>query len=307
LKRIPEICNPQRILEYIGGQLVLAGIPAGLILLWAGYKQIAVNPWQRALKFQLWGTYAFFLLSSFKGRTEPNWTIANTIPLAILSYQYLENNNRLTVWLYRLLPVSLLAIAVIRLHYGTDLSKKYLGITSETQHWKAWADTIQQYAGKRPVVFLSSYQKASEYTFYTGNKAFSTSEVELRKSQYNLFTIEEELQNQEVFVCTYWGLRPERTKAAYHIKTEPTEFDGFVVDSFMSWIKVRIEPLTKKVVLKSGQQLALPVKVVSPYKNHPPPNNRSRLTYRIYAEKREKLGDYDTGVLLDSAFATRKP
>jgi hypothetical protein len=303
-ERVPEIYSWLRVTDYLGGQLLLAGIPTGLLLLYACIKQSSGSKFERALKFQLWGTYLFFFVSSFKGRTEANWTIANTIPLAVLSYRYFENNNRLSKWLYRLLPISVLAILFIRVHYGTDLTKRYLHVPSETQHWKAWADTIAQYAGDRPVVFLSSYQKASLYSFYAGKTGFSTTEVRIRKSQYNLMAIEDSIQNKQVFVCTYWGLWPERAISMHHIKTENTDFDGFVVDSFMSWMKVVITPLEKTLTVSRGEEAVLNVKVVSPYPNHPPPNNRSRLTYRIYkVGKWEKLSDNETGILLAEAFA----
>ncbi len=305
-ERVVEIYTPLRILEYIGGQLALAGIPTGALLLYACVKQPGDTKFYRGLKFQLWGTFIFFLISSFKNRAEPNWTIANLIPLTILSYRYLENNNRLSVWLYRALPVSILAIAVIRLHFGTDLSRKYLGLHIQTQYWNDWADTVKQHAGDRTVVFLSSYQMASEYMFYSGKKAFSTSETGLRKSQFNLLNTEEEIQNKQVYLCAYWNFIADRTVEKEHIKTEITEFDGLVVDSFLSWIKVKIEPLKKNVALKSGEDFVLPVKVFSPYTNHPPPNANSRLTYRIYQNQIEVVGDYETGISLASAFANKQ-
>ncbi len=303
-ERAREIYSLLRVTDYLGGQLLLAGIPAGLLLLYACIKQPTENKFQRVLKFQLWGTYGFFLLSSFKGRTEPNWTITNVIPLALLSYRFLENNHRLKVWLYRLLPISLLAFAAIRVHYGTDLTKKYLHIPSETQHWKEWADTIESYAGDLPVVFLSSYQKASTYSFYSGKTGFTTTEVELRKSEYNLLTIEEELQNKQVFVCTNWGLWPERNRVHYSIKTEPIEFDGFVVDSFMSWMKISIQPVQHSFSVKPNEGFFIDVKVSSGYANHPPPNKGSHLSYRIYNDEQKKMGDINTGILLADVFAT---
>ncbi len=305
-ERSREVYSWMRTTDYIGGQLLLAGIPAGLLLLYAIVKQKAQNKFERALQFQLWGTYLFFLVTSFKGRTEANWTVTNIVPLTILSYRFLENHSTAARWLYTLLPVSILVFLGIRLHYGTDLTKKYFGIQSETQGWKAWADTVSLYAGKRPVVFLSSYQKASKYSFYTGNTALSTTEVEMRKSQYNLLSIEEEVQNKEVFVCTYWGFRPDRAKNSYQIKTTATDFDGFVVDSFLSWNKISIRPLQHSFETEREGEISVPVKVVSPYSNHPAPNEGSRITYRIYKSDKIKLGDNETGIALAEALASNE-
>lgn len=301
-ERTREVYSWMRTSEYVGGQLLLAGIPAGLLLLYAAIRYKAKNKFQRALQFQLWGTYLFFLISSFKGRTEANWTIVNVIPLTVLSYRYFEVNPKPARWLLFLLPVSLLSIMTLRIHYGTSLTKTYLGIQSETQHWKEWAETIAAHAGNRPVVFLSSYQKASKYTFYTGKTAFSTTEVEMRKSQFNLLPIEDEIQNREVYVCTYWGFEPYGAKAHDRLITRATNFDGFVVDSFMSWYKMVITPLEKSYSVARGAEIVIPISIVLPYINHPLPNERSRFTYRIYQGK-EKLGDYETGNLLLPALA----
>lgn len=299
--RVPEVYSPLRIADYIGGQLLLAGIPTGLLLWYALFKNKAEDKFGRALKFQFAGTFLFFLLASFKGRTEANWTVTNLIPLTVLSYGYLENEAKLTRWLYRLLPVSILAIFLIRVHYGTDLAQQYLNVPCETQHWKDWADTLQQYAGDRPVVFLCSYQKASKYAFYTGKKSFSTTEVGQRRSQFNLWNTEEELQNNQVYVCTNWGLFPQRAITNTHIKTTAVEFDGFVVDSFLSWNKVVLEPLQKQFTAKPGAEIEIPVRITSPYAVHPAPNKDSRLTYRFYGSDKLKLGDIETGLQLIEA------
>ncbi|HLP21797.1 MAG TPA: glycosyltransferase family 39 protein [Chitinophagales bacterium] len=304
-ERSREVYSWMRTTDYVAGQLILAGIPAGLLLLYAAVKYKAKNKFQRALQFQLWGTYLFFLISSFKGRTEANWTIANVIPLTILCYRFFEVNPKPARWLLFLLPVSLLSIIGLRVHYGTSFTKNYLGIQSETQHWKEWADTIAVHAVNRPVVFLSSYQKASKYTFYTGKTAFSTTEVEMRRSQYNLLNIEDDIQNKEVYVCTYWGFMPDGAKTHDKLITRATNFDGFVVDSFLSWYKVVITPFKKAYTATTGSEIVVPVKVVSPYKDHPLPNEYSRLTYRIY-EGKTKLGDYETDILLEPVLATRQ-
>ncbi len=300
-ERPREVYSPLRIADYIGGQLLLAGIPTGIILLYSLLKQKTENKFERALRFQFLGTFFFFLFASFKGRTETNWTVTNIIPLTILSYRFLDNNLKLTKWLYRFLPVSIIAIAFIRIHYATDLAQQYLKVSCETQHWKEWADSIKTHAGDRPVVFLSSYQKASKYAFYSGNTSFTTTEVGQRRSQFNLWNTEEELQNKEVYVCTYWSFQPQRAISSNHIKTKATEFDGFVVDSFLSWNKVVIEPLQKSFEAKAGEELTIPVSLKSPYTSHPLPDKHSRLTYRFYGSDKLKLGDIETGILLQDA------
>src|SRR6266498_4226721 len=72
-------------LEYIGGQILLAGPLAGIILLPAAFLYRTKNIFEKSLKFTLAGIYIFFLLSSFRGKVEANWTSPAIVPLIILS------------------------------------------------------------------------------------------------------------------------------------------------------------------------------------------------------------------------------
>lgn len=292
--------------EYVGGQLLMAGVPAGLLLLYACFRYETENKFERALKFQLWGVYLFFLLSTIKGKTEAHWTAVNIIPITYFSYYFIQGHAKAKLWLYRLLPASIIAILIIRLHFGTDLTRKYLHVPSETQHWKQWAQTIAADAGSLPVVFFSNYSKAAKYSFYSGNKSFSLTEVMMRKNQYNLLPIEEELQNERVYVCSFWGFHPTHAIYCKHFETPATNFDGCVTDSFLSWIKVEIEPQLYKYKAQHGSQIIIPVRVTSPYKNHPPPNQLSRITYQVYGSDKLKRYENETDVLLGDAFTSGK-
>lgn len=290
--------------DYVGGQILFAGLPCGMIFLYALWKQKTENKFQRALKFQFWGVNIFFLLSTFKGKTEANWASVNLIPLIILGYTFLENNLNLSRWVYRLLPLSILSILIVRIHFATDWSKKYFGVNCETQHWEDWAQTVSKEAGDLPLVFFSSYQKASKYTFYTGKKSFSFPEVGMRKSQFNLWDMEEELQNKKVYCYNYW-FRPTHSIDCRKIKTDADEYDGCVTDSFLSWVKISVKPEKNFYEIKRGENISVPVQVTSPYLSHPSPNQFSRITYQVYGSDKKKRSDNETGILLNDALSQK--
>ncbi len=75
--------------EYILGQLLLAGPVAGFILLPAAWRYKPKNETEKALRFTMIGIYGFFLLSSFRGRVEGNWTSPAIVPLIVLAHQFL--------------------------------------------------------------------------------------------------------------------------------------------------------------------------------------------------------------------------
>ena len=51
------------------------------------------------MKFNYYGFFGFFLLSSFKGHVEPHWTAIGFIPLIILSYHSMESNQKAIKWM----------------------------------------------------------------------------------------------------------------------------------------------------------------------------------------------------------------
>jgi hypothetical protein len=70
----------------------------------------------------------------------------------------------------------------------------------ETQGWPAFTRQVEERAGDRPVVFVSSYQNASIYRFYSGREAFSFNGYLYRGNQFDLSGLEKTLQNRDVLV-----------------------------------------------------------------------------------------------------------
>jgi hypothetical protein len=159
--------------DYVVGQLLIAGPLVGGLVIWGALKQKPSDQTQRAMKWSLVFVYLLFLISSFRSRTEANWTIPLLVPLLVLSYHYIEMSKVLTKWVYRLLPVSLLLVLVVRLFMIIDEPFIKNLPKDEFHNNKAWAMGIKEKAGGLPVVFTNSYQRASKYWFYTGDTSFS--------------------------------------------------------------------------------------------------------------------------------------
>ena len=72
------------IADYIGGQLLVFGPLIGFLLLAAAFRFRSADPFDRTMKWVLWGVLGFFLYQSFSQRTEANWTATAIIPLVYL-------------------------------------------------------------------------------------------------------------------------------------------------------------------------------------------------------------------------------
>ena len=125
------------------------------------------------MKWSLGFVYVLFLISSFKSRTEANWTVPLLVPLIVLAYHHLESNRKFQKWIYGVLPVSVLLILLVRVFMILDTPLIEKLPKDEFHYNKSWTSAIKEKSSGLPVVFTNSYQRASKYWFYTGDTAFS--------------------------------------------------------------------------------------------------------------------------------------
>jgi hypothetical protein len=187
-------------IEFILSQLLLAGPIIGWLLLWSSFKYKPGNGIERALKYTLVGFYAFFMLSTFKGRVEANWTIPAFISIMILSYEYLKDRPQIADWLYKAVPVTLLLAFIVRGYMMLDVTPALKTQKAEFHGSKIWADSVRNQANGLPVVFLNSYQWASKHWFYAGTPALGMNTPYYRRNNYNFWPIEDLFFGRTVYV-----------------------------------------------------------------------------------------------------------
>jgi len=154
------------------------------------------------------GCYVFFLLMTVQGRVEANWTAPVLVPLVVLSHAYCNSRPAWRKWLFRLAPVTLICVLILRVYLLLDVATPGPVAKLDEVHGNpAMAAAIQNKAKGHPVIFLDSYQKASKYWFYTGQSSFSLNTVHYRRNNYNLWPLEDSLYNKPVYVVgRYDGL-----------------------------------------------------------------------------------------------------
>ncbi len=245
--------NPYKLaytIEYVVGQMILPGPLIGFLLLPAAFLYRASNPFERACRFTAIGIYAFFLLSSFRGRVEGNWTAPALIPLILLSHRYLTEKIAWQKTLYRLLPPSLLLILALRVGLMVDIVPSK-AIASRFHSWKGWPDSLNQRTNGLPVVWLNSYQRASKYAFYSGQITHSLNFYRERRSNYNFWPIEDSLQGKSVAIVDIYDMH----RFTDSIQT-PLGWVGYRIDSsFQGTSKYWFEPLTDRLESRSGDSI----------------------------------------------------
>lgn len=188
------------VLEYLGGQILLAGPLMGWLLLITAfaYKPTSLN--ERALKFSLVGIFVFFFIASLRGKTEANWTIPSYVGLIVLSHQYLLTHLRMRKTLYAALPLTIVLVFMGRIIMMTDLPPAWWIVKDEFHENKNFVKQVQTRAKDKPAVFLDTYQKPSKYWFYSGDSAFALNTTTYRRNNYNFWPIEENYIGRDAYV-----------------------------------------------------------------------------------------------------------
>ena len=196
--------QPRQILEYLGNQLVVTGPFVGVLLLFLAFARPAKDAYERMLKFNLIGFFGFFFLSSVRGHVEPHWTAAAFPPMIVLAMLNLKSYPGLRKWVRVLGLASVPVILVIRLYLIVEILPMPVHVSRMFHDKDKWVKEIGEVAGDRPVVFMNKYQYPSLYWFYNRKPAFTHNTIIYRRNQYDVWSLEEELQGKQVLL-THWG------------------------------------------------------------------------------------------------------
>ena len=196
--------NLDYVLDYVVGQIAMAGIISGLILYYVVFFKFRPgSPFERILRYNCVGTLAFFLLASFKGRVEANWTIVAFAPLAVIGHKYLQQHSRLrkATMMCAILPI--VVITILRVFMASPPDDLWgLRRAYEFGDWPAITEEVEAFADGLPLA-ANTYQHASSMWFYSGEMVPSLN-INSRENQFTLLNLEEDLLDEEVcFVSSF--------------------------------------------------------------------------------------------------------
>lgn len=251
-------------LEYLSVQLIVLGPIIGLILFYVFKKFVAQNSFEKTLKWCFWGGYLFFLLMSFKGKTEAYWTLFIVVPGLCFAYQHIENSAKLSQIIIKQFPwvIALILVARVFLMYNFLPLNNITGDVIKKFHdKKTTALAIAKTVGEHPVAFMNSYQKASLLSFYTGLPSFSLNNVKGRKNQYDLWQSEEQFRGETVVIVPNY----------FHPDYSPifTPFDTIcfqLVSNFQSYSGIHITYLSPTTSSHKSDSLAINLFIDKPEK-----------------------------------------
>src|SRR5690606_26565221 len=101
--------------SFLLGQLLITGPLAGWLLIITALKHRPASATEKALKYSFAGIFLFFLVCTFKGKAEANWTIPAFIGLIVLAHQYLVAHPKRRKWLYLAAPITFGLVLLTRI------------------------------------------------------------------------------------------------------------------------------------------------------------------------------------------------
>jgi len=250
--------NPYKLsftLEYIGGQVLLAGPLAGIILLPAAFSCRPENIFEKGLKFTLVGIYLFFLLSSFRGRVEGNWTSPAIVPLIVLSHNFLAKKKVWRKWLVGSLVLTMILVLFARIVMIVDILPVN-AIRQRYHGWKDWPQVMKEKTKDLPIVFENSYQRASKYWFYTGQMSYSLNYYRERRNNYNFWPIEDSLLGKPVYILDIHNPDSFQARIPITLGILNYKYDP----AFASFAKVKFVPSEETIKVKENSPFSINIR-----------------------------------------------
>jgi hypothetical protein len=275
--------------EYLLAQLALAGPLVG----WYLYRSAAVlktsDGFIRALKFNFYGIFIFFLFSTLKGRVEAHWTLPAMLCLFMLAYIALADKP-VARWFERLAMANIALVILVRLVLIIPLDAlKKVKIVAYYFGNEEWAKQVHQKAGNYPVIFYDSFQTPSRYNYYTrSTKGFSYDSRNYRKNQYDIWPLEDSIRHKKAYLV----LDHEDSEYTQEdtIRTEKGIYYGTWIDRVRMYQKVSVNPLAVPAGWKKGEFRTLKLKITNPYHEQIVLGNKNQ-RWKCYLEYSFKKDD----------------
>ena len=245
-------------LEFIPNQLLVFNpVCLCLALYFCWRKRKTDDLFERANVFTIVGFILFFWVMTVKGHAEPHWTVAASIPMIILLWQELRN-EQWRKWLMRgILPI-VGVLLILRIIAPVLLSNHSLNASGDPQKY----EVIHEYCGKTPTVFVGSFQDPSLYYFYTGDNAMQISSLYTRKTQFDLWQFDKAIQGKPACIINT-NVYDRGPKAGFElIEKDEVAFYLHKTEAFQGTNRIQVDVDQYRV---ANDSLYLDLSLYNPY------------------------------------------
>lgn len=207
------------------------------------------DPVSRSFRFLIYGFLIFFFYTTFKGHVEPQWTAILSIPLSIIVWNYLiqkgEDTQKKAM---RLVLATVFILGIARLLLMLQPETRLINLHMKHEQW---VNTLKTETSGLPVIFQNSYRDASVYSYYSGQHAYTITDMNYRKNQFDIWDDEKDLYGKKVFLA---GNRSMLCDTCRQIVAGRKSFVGATIDSFIPFQKTELT-VPEKEFYNTGENM----------------------------------------------------
>lgn len=259
-ERSADVYHAEFTYLYPLGQLLMAGPLIGWFLFYKGFTTKITDAFIRCLMVNSIGTPIFFLITSFRGEVQPQWTYIAFAPLILLIVINFAQKPIIPKWFYPVAYINIAIIVAIRL---TLIAGIPVGRLQSQFGFKNWALTVRQKIGDNYVMFNEGFQNPSKYDYYNNTlKGFAYDSRYYRSTQFDIWPIEDSLQHKRVYYLVPFKQPGVTTDS---LKVSAGTWYGGWVNDVRTYQKITIDNGNYKMSATAGQKKIFDLVITNPY------------------------------------------
>ena len=233
-----------------------------IVMYKAFFKGIKSNDlFHKGLNYIISGFFIFFLVASFRGHVQAQWIAPIMLPLILITFNYLvENNTQLKLFNY-LAIANISIILFVRIMIANE---GIIPVKLDFHGNKQWTLKVKELTKGSDKLFINSFQNASIYWFYTKEKTHYQKNYLGRKNQYGF------IPNNDVYISDSIAYITRISKEYSTIKMKSSGKDSIFIsfiNDYKSFFDIEIDFVnSSNIVFNTSTKKMYDVIVKNPYK-----------------------------------------
>ena len=238
--------------------MVIVGITFPIIYK-AFFKQLKTkDTFAKGLNFIIWGFIIFFFFSTFKGHTQAQWILAIAIPLILITFPFLIENEKSRRWFVYLACINFAVMILARVQLATPI----LPLKMETHGNEKWANELKEKTKGQQKVFINSYRHTAAYWFYAKEKSYYLKNYSGRNNHFLLLQKDQDISSNEIALIR--KVRENDTDIGVQTRQRDSIF-AEIVPNFRDLSQIRVKFIDEEITLKTTGVNSIPLEIESSF------------------------------------------
>jgi len=227
----------------------------------AFFKNIKTKDvFMRGLNFIIIGFLVFFFFSSFRGRVQAQWIVPISIPLLLITFQFLTQRERSRTWFIRLAVLNIAVMLVARV-LMSSVGSPYVSLNTHGN--ERWALELQSKTKGRDKIFINSYQNTSTYWYYAKERAYYMKNYLGRNNHFVMLQDKKDLSTKKAAFVS--RVRLDSTDFAIQIRGKDSIFTT-TINNYKDLSHIKILILENEFILKKNSLNTFKVEIENTFK-----------------------------------------